>query len=309
MLQAALRDALQCSDLKIITLRDHRLPPLTTNVALQTETITMLDDFQVAWDKALEQCDAALIIGPESDGLLAQLNQHILDKNKILLGCQPAAVVLTTNKYRCSQHLAKDQLPTPAEQLASQWQPDAFPAPHGFIVKPIEGVGCEETQYFRDDHQLAHWLAKQSPAQLNTLLIQAYIQGAAISLTLLATNTDVHILAFNEQFITHQEESIRFTGCHVNGLNLSKIEKNELAKLAGSIYASIHGLWGIFGIDLIISEQGPVIIDINPRLTTPYVALSESLGINPIQHLIQLKNNSSTSLTAMASPIPVKITL
>ena len=41
------------------------------------------------------------------------------------------------------------------------------------------------------------------------------------------------------------------------------------------------GLDGFIGIDVILTEEGPVVVEINPRVTTAYAGLRQALGLNP----------------------------
>ena len=50
--------------------------------------------------------------------------------------------------------------------------------------------------------------------------------------------------------------------------------------LAERIAAAIPDLWGYVGVDLIDGAAGPMVLEINARLTTSYVGLRHVLGIN-----------------------------
>ena len=52
---------------------------------------------------------------------------------------------------------------------------------------------------------------------------------------------------------------------------------------------AMPGLWGYVGIDLIESaEQGPLVLEINPRLTTSYVGINRATGINVAEQSLAL---------------------
>ena len=61
--------------------------------------------------------------------------------------------------------------------------------------------------------------------------------------------------------------------------------------MAQSVCRAIPGLWGYVGVDLIMTEEGPVVLEVNPRLTTSYVGLSQSIGINLASLMLQLAEN------------------
>ena len=309
MMQAALKDALACPDVAILTLRDSRLPPLPISPQLQSYTIKGAKAFDLAWHDALSQADAVLIIAPESDGLLADINQRVLNQGKILLGCQAAAVNISTDKYACSQLLSLHGLNSPIEYRAHEWDPNSFSAPDGLIAKPIHGVGCEATHYFQTITEAQAWTETQPQHALRKTLIQAYETGEVISLTILCGDTDCRVLAINQQHILQQGQQISFSGVTVNGIPNKQFSMNAANVLAKQVHSVIPGLWGLIGIDLILNNRGAVILDINPRLTTAYVGLSQSLNINPIQQLINLIKYKNTNLVPIMSRKAVKISL
>ena len=51
---------------------------------------------------------------------------------------------------------------------------------------------------------------------------------------------------------------------------------------------AIPGLWGYVGVDLVIGDNGPVVLEVNPRLTTSYIGLSRSIGHNVAELLLRL---------------------
>ena len=54
--------------------------------------------------------------------------------------------------------------------------------------------------------------------------------------------------------------------------------------LAQGIVAAIPGLGGYFGVDLILTGDGPSVVDVNPRLTTSYAGLRAGLGHQRREH-------------------------
>ena len=63
----------------------------------------------------------------------------------------------------------------------------------------------------------------------------------------------------------------------------------EVADLAATVRA-LPGLGGFVGIDVVWNEvRGPVVIEVNPRVTSAYVGLSERLGRNLARDVLRLK--------------------
>jgi predicted ATP-grasp superfamily ATP-dependent carboligase len=56
--------------------------------------------------------------------------------------------------------------------------------------------------------------------------------------------------------------------------------KQKAFKTAEKVIDCFPGLKGYIGVDLILNEKGPVIVDVNPRLTTSFIGLSRVAGFN-----------------------------
>ena len=57
------------------------------------------------------------------------------------------------------------------------------------------------------------------------------------------------------------------------------LRRRSLAALAAHVAAALPGLRGFVGIDVVWhAQRGPVLIEVNPRLTCAFVGLSQRLG-------------------------------
>jgi predicted ATP-grasp superfamily ATP-dependent carboligase len=74
-------------------------------------------------------------------------------------------------------------------------------------------------------------------------------------------------------------------------------DRGQCAELGRAVAAAIPGLSGFVGVDMIVDRQGPVILEVNPRLTSCYPGLSRSLGANVAEMLL-----GSVLGTALGSP-------
>jgi predicted ATP-grasp superfamily ATP-dependent carboligase len=74
---------------------------------------------------------------------------------------------------------------------------------------------------------------------------------------------------------------VQVDGVELNRIGLQGAQGRTLAALAGRIASALPGLHGIAGVDLVWHpDHGPVVIEVNPRLTSAYVGMSASLGRN-----------------------------
>jgi predicted ATP-grasp superfamily ATP-dependent carboligase len=64
-----------------------------------------------------------------------------------------------------------------------------------------------------------------------------------------------------------------------------KLEKEALMA-AEKVIEGIVGLKGYVGVDMILTNEGPVVMEINPRLTTSYIGLKRTVNFNPAQAIV-----------------------
>jgi predicted ATP-grasp superfamily ATP-dependent carboligase len=79
--------------------------------------------------------------------------------------------------------------------------------------------------------------------------------------------------------------------------------------LADAIAAALPGLWGHVGVDIIDGEAGPVVVEINPRLTTTYAGLRTAMGVNPAALVLRLLAEGPESVAEDLRPVatPVRV--
>lgn len=307
MLLALVNDLSQLANVELILIQDARIDLLNDlSFAHQRSVIHKQTDFDHYYQIALNNADAVLPIAPETDNALNLIQQSVLDSGKRLLASLPVASELCGDKYRCFQHLSAHNFATPHTCLAKNWTVQTLSSNTGYIVKPIDGAGCIDTLFFADPDRLDTWLVEQTIA-LDTLIVQPYINGLNISLNLLCSDDDCMILSINEQHIENHHDQLIYSGSTVNGISESQLPFATASKLAKHVHQTIAGLWGLIGIDLIVTEDAILIIDINPRLTSSYIGLARSLKQNPAKLLLSMiKYNKLPLLTTLqCQPIEV----
>ena len=312
MLSAILDDCHALAQCELIMLRDIRLPQVNIidgNSRHHCHPVSCPSDFQRLWVQCLAEADAVVIIAPETDNVLVQLQQQVLDANKIILGCQPSAIALSTDKQVCDRELARHHIATPRSCIARDWSKQQFDSADGYILKPIDGAGCLDTLVFDSITELEHYLAQQTANFLSQTLIQSYITGIPASLSVLMSADDSVVLAVNRQKIARQKNTLHFTGCVVNGLPQTVLSLSKATELVQKIQQAIPGLWGFVGIDLVLTDKQAYVVDINPRLTTSYIGLQQSLALNPMTLLFRMQEQGIATLPAIRQRQQIEITL
>lgn len=280
MLAAVTRDLLAIEGIEVITTRDRRLDSIPWPI--QIEWVD--GEWEPAWLACMQQADAVLPIAPETDGVLERLCRDVEASGKLLLNSSADAVAAAGSKQTTIECLAAAGVP-----VVSSWRADRLPPLDidAVVVKPDRGVACQGIHALVGQRALSDFIAtRQVPADW---LVQPYLEGQAVSLSLMVGRDSFCLLGRNVQRIAQVDDSFVLLGCVVNGWTAA--DADELVGLAQQVSRAIPGLWGYVGVDLLVGEDGPVVLEVNPRLTTSYVGLSQSIGINVAGLMLHLDDD------------------
>jgi len=113
-------------------------------------------------------------------------------------------------------------------------------------------------------------------------LIQEYIDGLPISCTVIANGKENQIISINRQIIglkiLNPPKDFMYCG-NVVPSNLSDQDIVKISKLS-SFLAKNLGLKGINGLDFVLRDHEPLLMEINPRIPGSIRASEESLNLN-----------------------------
>jgi predicted ATP-grasp superfamily ATP-dependent carboligase len=222
-------------------------------------------------------CDAALVVAPEFDGILATRAEWALEEGCRLLGPSPEAIRLTADKLRLGQLWRGRGLATPETLLL---EPGASPFAFPVVVKPRDGAGAMAT--FRIDNW-DHYEGIEYVWQ-GDLVVQRFAgDGRAASVAFLIGPGGTVALAPASQDI-----AIRPGGSmHYRGGRVPFPLQAVAIDLAARAVACVPGLRGYVGVDLALGDE-PTVIEINPRLTTSYVGLRRLARFNVMQAMLDV---------------------
>jgi len=220
--------------------------------------------------------DLTWVVAPETGGLLAQFHDAVGAERWV--GCDRAAIELASSKGATLRRLCDAGLPTPLG-IARGVQPSRW------VVKPDDGAGCMATRVH------ASHTAAQEDARSRTdgpITIEPWVDGEPLSISLLCGDAGTELLSVNRQRIgLAGDGQLSFDGVDVNVIAPASERGAALRALAARVANAIPGLRGFVGIDLVWHPtRGPVVIEINPRLTCAYEGLSAALGRNLAAELL-----------------------
>lgn len=251
---------------------------------LHLEQVVASGAWSAAWHEALEWADAVWLVAPETGGELERLSREVESAGVRLLGCSSDAVAVATSKSATHAALAGRVL-----------QPADIGPRDGWVSKPDDGVAAEGVR---------RWLAAagsgpsdQPPAPPPGCIVQPFVAGEPLSLCLLSDAHGVRVLSVNRQRIEWRTDG---TARYRGGVTNEIADRLRFEPLAEAVHRGIPGLWGCWGIDCVLppadgpTHGEPVLIEVNPRLTTAFVELRSATGFDLL-----------AALLAMAEGMPV----
>ncbi|MEP9321685.1 ATP-grasp domain-containing protein [Paraburkholderia phymatum] len=221
--------------------------------------------------------DAVWVIAPETGGVLSALCEAVDSARWI--GCDAATLHIASSKRRTSRHLAQAGIATPRAWSQSAPLEVACNA-SAWVVKPDDGAGAVDTRVYRDYRQAEYVFLRRAMSG-ESVTLEAWIDGDALSLSLLCSRGHMQLLGINRQHIRIDDGQLSYDGVTANAIPPSDDKAATCSALAARIARALPGLAGFVGIDLVWHPQrGPVVIEVNPRVTCAYPALSRMLDFN-----------------------------
>ncbi len=206
-----------------------------------------------SFDECLENADKALIVAPENEMTLFTLTNKIEKYNVENLGSSSRAIEITSDKWRLYRKLKnKVNMPeTSTNELDGR-----------YLVKPRVSCGGEGIVYggeIRDGY-----------------IAQEYIEGRNLSVSLFAGD-DIYVLSVNRQILSNFE--------YIGAVVPEHAQKETVDEAINAVSA-IKGLRGYVGVDMIEADT-PYVIEINARLTTPFIAFEMVYGMSYADMFVQ----------------------
>lgn len=243
--------------------------------------------------------DACIFVAAEQDLELYKFTKIMENNGITVLGSDSKAVLECSDKlktYKSLKKNLKDDLPLintynvslnefkkESDGLLSNLHQKGFSDKysqffansHKMVIKPADGVACQGVKLLNSFEDFKEEL-NSVKTTLNHVLLQDYIEGQACSVSLISNGIKAVPISLNLQKIKFDEFGFEYGGGQVPWDHPLKDEAMQVAKKA---VESIEGLKGYVGVDLILADK-VYLLEINSRLTTPYVALRNITDFN-----------------------------
>ena len=285
MLFALVGDLLAVPGCRVTTTLDRRLTDTLdhrTEVSFHVDVIDDAEAARIAFDRAVTESDATLVIAPETDGILVRLVQRVHELGAVSLNCRPDAINLCGDKLLLADHLTALGIATIPTRLApvdgrEPWELFGTAC----VIKPRDGAGSWLTFGipFRDSSAWTHATRGFVAANaLDRAILQPWIAGRALSVGCLCDDSgNVEIFPIADQQLAGSQ--FQYQGGRIPA-DIPPQSVAAIDQLVRTACETIAGLRGYIGYDLLLPDAGPqsppgpptpLIVEINPRLTTSYV--------------------------------------
>ena len=226
--------------------------------------------------------DAALIIAPESDGILSALVRTLRREGVRVLAMSDSMTDTWSHKWSTARWLAQQDVVHPttlppgrdtvrgAAALARN-PTDRFAATddHGWIIKPVDGCGSVGIRH-----------PDQTPVAAGELM-QRWVRGTAMSVAIVGDGNRWVITPPCRQRI----ENFRYLG---GSVRVNEPLAKRCRDLVTPIVTSVAPMAAWFGVDLVLGDDpnDDAVIEINPRMTTSCIGLRRAVRTNLVGWMI-----------------------
>jgi predicted ATP-grasp superfamily ATP-dependent carboligase len=187
-------------------------------------------------------------------------------KGHKILNNSPQKVAQVSDKLWLARWLEKKGYPAIPTRIS--WQGEGFPV----VVKPRRGAGGAGCRIVWDEKDLG---------LDENMIIQDLIRGKPASASVIGNGNEARTIAVNEQLIGKSwvgAEGFRYCG------NITPLLPDcpQIARIAEDLVADLE-LIGSNGVDFLITKNGPIVVEVNPRFQGSLDTVELSTGKSVFQ--------------------------
>jgi tyramine---L-glutamate ligase len=259
MLCAVADDFLRAS-IRVLTTLDHRF-----DLALPGADVLPVgpgDTIEPVIDQLAAEADWALVLAPESDGVLEAWSSKLTAAGARRLGSRPDAITLCADKLAMARTLGEAGVPTlPTRRLDKGVVVD-----RPLVVKRRRGAAHGDIHICRKPEDLAALPFGRD------WIVQPYHPGKSVSTSFIVHGQKRRRLLACEQCVEQGDHMVY----HGGRMPLDDAGSERAFALAHRAIERIGGLRGFVGVDLILTDDpaDDVVVEINARPTMAYVGLA-----------------------------------
>jgi predicted ATP-grasp superfamily ATP-dependent carboligase len=286
MLRALIAD-LKMLGHHVITFLDSRI--IAFDPPLQADKVIPISSNNNLYEKIRKMhgsVDAVYVIAPESGGILGKIVRDIEELGFVTINCNSKSIEKSSNKLNVYETLNRIGVAVPKtmpvnvqediRRIKSLAKELGFP----LVFKPAVGAGSEGLSVVGREEEVDAAVKRVKSSSSDFFLIQQFVKGVPASVSLICDGKHALPLTLNAQLLKldPSKSSLSYEGGMVPLHHPQEMEAFKVAQLTVECF---EGLRGYVGVDLVLTNSGPVVMEVNPRLTTSYVGLRKVLDSNP----------------------------
>lgn len=198
----------------------------------------------------------------------------------------PAALKEVTDKSRFAKLLGSMNMPHPQTYSFSELENASFP----LMVKPACAGGGIFNRIVHSQEELDNYILHLQSNQIHIkeedMIFQQYLSGIPASVSLISTPDRACTVAVNEQLIgVSWLTKLPFAYCG-NVTPLLTPYANQMKNIAEELITEL-GLIGSIGVDFLITDDGPVPLEVNARFQGSMDTVELATGANIFEEHMQ----------------------
>lgn len=268
------------------------------------QSVILEENLQKWLSKNLANFNSCIFISSEENMVSHELTDLIEKNNVKLYGSDTSATLLCSDKYETYNYISdvikqpktlkftideKFQWEIAIEKIKKFFNLEEYSLfnksineTFKLIAKPVYGVDCQDTKLISSIQDLKN-LKKVFPTD-SSILIQEFIEGDVVSVSLITDGEIAIPISLNKQNILLNNEDYNYLGGELPYEHPLKEKAFEIAK---NSIESIEGIRGFVGVDLILNDD-VYFLEINSRFTTPYVGIKKISNLNIGETIIKM---------------------
>ncbi|TWT52319.1 carbamoyl phosphate synthase-like protein [Thalassoglobus neptunius] len=257
-------------------------PEVLTNERVHLKRVSSPSEVSAHFQSFCQEAEITLVIAPEINQRLGELCNIAEALSGYVLNCSSSAIALCSDKQalndelqrwgiRCVPTVSEDQLRTLSGQC---------------VIKPRFGAGSDGIEICSADELRIREIDRSQT------VIQSFMRGRAVSVAALFGSEGQILMSLPvaEQHLS-QDGTLSYLGGRVPAESTSLVHAAsvQFERLLHQIAEQISGLRGFVGVDCLLLDDDPVpvVVEINPRLTTSYVGYRALLANNLMDVLLR----------------------
>lgn len=268
---------------------DYLINKSITNLKYNSCNAVHLDEDLHNWLRNnCSDYEYCIFIAPEDDFIQFTITKILEDNGVYIIGCDSSSSYTCTSKYLTYAKMQEDILKINTIKMDIKDINYEIICEilnnNNFIIKPDNRTSTNLIYHIKNKEELNEVLKIYTQNLLKEAIIQEFIHGEALSVSLICNKNNIKCISINYQKISLKNNKIKFCGC------ISPIEhplKEELYDISEKIIKCIPGLKGFVGIDYLIKEDKIYFVEINSRITTPFIVLQRNCRENLTQSIIE----------------------